>query len=428
MDEKRRSRRDFRQNIVITLLSLSAVLLFARTQLSDRDLSSYFSSFQDTAIPSGTAIVYEDTVLTAPVRAAVTGSYGRYGSVTLTTGTTSEEFSPLGTLLGQVLGSAQAYTVCTKADFLNALEHPSVYYDFLQPLPLSVLGGFVGAKGTDNISARHLVVTSLDGNQVLLYLWDHAGRFLCGVTALSPQELETIIGGYEQGNAMFAFDPEDRYADYAKSIHPLSLFLPEAQPQPSVLSAATAFSNLDQVLSALGFNPHTKYRWTEVSGTEVITDGDRTLRIRTDGTLSYQSGGSGALYVESATAVPTLWEAASDVSSLLSTLLPAESGAELYLREISRSGEETTLVFDYQYGGVPIRFSSGGHAAKVTLSGAGIDTISFTSRQYVAEDDTAPLLPLPQAMAIAAQNSGAELLIGYADYGEQSVRPQWLTE
>ena len=422
MDPKQRSRRDFWQNIAITLLSLSAVLLLTQPQLRSETLPA----LKDTSAASGST-QSADSAFTAPVRVAVSGSYGRYGSVTLTTATASEEFSPLGTLLGEVLGSAQMYTTCTKEDVLSALEDSSVYYDFLTPLPLSVLGGLVGMEGEDSILARYLVVTSQGGSRVLLYLWDGADRCLTCTTALSSAALETLIEGYEQGNAMFAFDAGEEYAAYAQGLHPLSLFLPETDLGLPVLSSVSALSASDSLLSALEFNPHTQTRWTEDGGTEVIVDGDRTLRIREDGGLTYRSGGSDALRI-SGEEFPSLWEAVTKTEALLRQLLSPESEAGLFLKSVSRSANTTTLTFDYHYNGVPVRLSSGAAAAKVTLSGGVVSSIAFTYREYHAAEEAALLLPLRQALAIAASAPGAELLIGYADLGEDTVSPQWLCE
>ena len=428
MNETRRIRRDFWQNITITLLSLSAVVLFARTQLYDRALPSYLQPFHESSTIASSVISSQDAILTAPVRVAVSGPYGRYGSVTLTTSTTAEEFSPLGTLLGEALSSAQMYTPCQEQDFFTALSSPSVYYDFLHPLPLSILAGMVNAQGEEALQVRHLVITSPGAAQVLLYLLDSTGKYLCCTTALTPQALEHIIGGFEQGNAMFAYDAHSRYEEDAQALYPLSLFLPDAPPVLPELTADPSISSADQILSSLEFNPHTNYRWTESSGTQVITDGDRMLRIRTDGTLRYQSGGSDTLSIESKNALPSLWEAANGVSSLLSGLLPPSAEAQLYLKEISRTGQETRLVFDYQYSGVPIRFSSGESAAEVILSDASVSSLRFTFRSYTASDSQASLLPLRQAMAIAAKKPEAELMIGYADHGQAQVLPQWLSE
>ena len=92
MEEKQRSRRDFIQNITITLLSLLAVVLFVRTQVYGRDLFA----LRTTTSAAGTVAAVESSSLSAPVRVAVSGSYGRYGSITLTTA--ADGFSPLGSL------------------------------------------------------------------------------------------------------------------------------------------------------------------------------------------------------------------------------------------------------------------------------------------------------------------------------------------
>lgn len=420
MEAKKRSRRDFIQNITITLLSLLAVVLFVRTQVYGRDLPA-FSSLSGTASTAGTVTATETSGLTAPVRVAVSGSYGRYGSITFTTA--SDGFSPLGSLLGEVLGTPLTCTETTQEELLTALQSPSVYYDFLQPLPLSVLAGFVGGMREDSISARHLVLSAPEGTGVTLYLWDHGERFLRCTTALSPTALEAVIGQYEQGSADFAFDTAERYG--ALDVEPLSLFV--TQTQLPVLSSTAASAASSRLLSTLGYNPHTQTRWIEASGTEVIVDGDRTLRIRSDGRVLYQSGGSTALQVTAAGEIPTLWEAASDVGTLLSKLLPEGSEGKLYLRSIKRSGSATTLTFDYQYNGIPILFSDGSAAAEVTLSGSAVANLSFTGRRYAAGDETALLLPLQQAMAVAAQEApGKELFIGYADYAAEQTAPQWL--
>lgn len=422
MEEKKRSRRDFIQNITITLLSLLAVVLFVRTQTYGRSLFALSSLGNPT--PASGAVVAESTDrFSAPVRVAVSGSYGRYGSITLTTA--SDSFVPLGNLLGEALRSLQSYAESSEAELLEALEHPSVYYDFLHALPLSVLAGFVDSSGDDTLSARRLVLAEPEGNGVMLYLQDDAGRCLRCITALSGQDLENVIGQYEQGSAVFAFDTVQTYGEYA--VQPLSLFLTE--PELPLLDSAARSAAPSQVLSALGFNPHTQTRWTETSGTEVIVDGDRTLRIRSDGTVDYQSGGSTALQVTAGGELLTPWEAASDVSTLLSALLPEGCEAQLYLRSISRSGASMTLNFDYQYSGIPIHFSDGSTAARVTLSGTAVSSITFTARQYTAEDEPALLLPLQQAMAVAAQKAPErELFIGYADYGTEQTAPQWLSE
>ena len=132
MDEQRRGRRNLAQNLLITLLTLTAAALFTQTQLYSMGVDRGASALGGAAQTAGAA---EPGELAAPVRVAVTGSYGRYGSAAMTTG--DREFAdPLGRCLAEALGSARDYAECTEAEFLAALEAPSIYYDFLSPLPL----------------------------------------------------------------------------------------------------------------------------------------------------------------------------------------------------------------------------------------------------------------------------------------------------
>ena len=429
MNGKKRKRRDFVQNVAIALLSVSAVFLFAQTQLYNLGVSAG-SSYLDFLSSPGTgmdsAASSQPVVLSAPVRVALTSPYGRYGSVTLSTADAA--FEPLDRLLGEVLGSARTYTACDSQAFLQALETTSVYYDFLEPLPLSILAGLVGdTVSEDGITARRLVVSSQEDG-VLLYLWDGGGTYLRCSTAISQENLENTMELYELGNAMFAFDLAETESG-ARDVDPYSLFS-ESEPSLPILTPDSSLPDTNSLLSALDFNPNTKNRWSESSGTEVIMEGERALRVYTDGSIYYNSGGDGALTLKSAEELPTLQEAAAGAAELLNALLSPSAGeSSLYLQSIQRSGDTAELVFGYQISGVPIRFSDGGSAARVTLSGSAVSTLELRFRRYIPTEETSLLLPLRQALAItAAGEPGAELSIGYADNGGGTVSAGWLAD
>lgn len=427
MEAKQRKRRDFWQNVTIALLSVSAVILFAQTQLYNLGVdigSSYFDRLTGTPVQTDSTSTGQLSDLAAPVRVAVTGTYGRYANVTLTTAD-KEVFSPLSTLLCGILGSAQTYTTCGSQEFLDALSGPSVYYDFLSPLPLSVIAGLVDAEWDVDLSARWLVVSGQE-DKVLLYLLDDAGRYLRCTTAVSTSDLDEAVSHYELGNDIFAFDMAQADSHY-QDIAPCSL-LPAELPALPCLSAGTPLSDTSWLLNALGFNPNTKNRYTESSGTEVIMEGERALYIRPDGSIYYQSGGEPFLTITAAEEVPTLREAAAGTGLLLNALLaPVSSDAGLYLESIRQNGSSTVLCFAYQVNGVPIRLSSG-FAAEVTLTGNSVSTLSLRFRQYTATNENSLLLPLRQAAAIAARQKGAELTIGYADNGGSTISANWLAD
>ncbi len=114
--------RDFIQNIAITLLAVSALFLFSRTQFFQLGAASVSNYWQRITAPASSAtddVILSDT-LSAPVRAAITGEYGRYASVTLTTG--EDRFIPIKTLLREVLGSARNRTIPHRPPFWRLWE------------------------------------------------------------------------------------------------------------------------------------------------------------------------------------------------------------------------------------------------------------------------------------------------------------------
>ena len=358
--------------------------------------------------------------LSAPVRAAVTGEYGRYGSISLTTD--SESFTPIKTLLREVLGSARSRTDSSAAAFRSALGKPSVYCDFLEPLPVSYLADLMGITAESELSVRTLAAAEQNG-QVVLLLWDGGSRYYQCVTAVQPSTLTEVLDHFELGVTAFALED---LSGYGQHLAPLSLF-PDPLPELPQLTVTESTVSTETLLSVLGFNPHTNSRYTDAGGAEVVVEGDRVIRISGSGTFSYTSGGETVLSVESAGGLPTPREAVSGVLELLDQLIP-EGDARLYLLEWQQSETETLLTFGYQSGGVPIRFADGSAAAEVTLSGNTISALSLRPRQYSAASAASPLLPLRQAMAIAGRTAGAELSIGYADTGVYPLSAVWLTD
>ena len=420
MGEQRQDRRNLVQNLLITLLALSAAVLFTQTQLYNLNLTT------SEAPPGPAQSAAPAAELAAPVRTAVTGDYGRCGGLTCTTG--DPVFAdPLGRRLLEALGSARDYAPCSRGDFLRALRGPSLYYDFLEPLPLSVLAGLLGGgedvSPREDLSACRLLIVPQEGGAVL-YLWDGGENCFRASTAVSADSLEQVISRYELGDASFAMDG----GGLERELDPCSL-LPAQPPElPSFTLGDPLAGGTDWLLSALGFNPRSRTRHTESSGTELIIDGDRTLRIRPDNTIHYQSGNEPILRVKAAGDLPTAREAALGAGSLLSSLLAPVSGElQPWLQSLRRSGDVTALRFGYQLKGVPVRFQDGGFAAEITLTGSAVTALSLRFRQYNAAEEPSLLLPLPQALAVAAASPGKELSIGYVERGGE-CRAYWLSD
>ena len=427
----RRRRRNLIQNIAIALLSVSAVLLFAQLQLYNlgpsvrkhqlyRRAGLYLERLTGEGSPSRLR------EFPAPVRVVLTDSYGRYGSLGFTTN--SDGFSALG--LREALGSVQHLAPSATDAFRGALSGPSIYFDFLNPLPLQVLAELTGADGTAlEGNARCLLLAAGADGSVHLYVWDGADTVLTGTvasTALSIDSLTEAVSQSGMGSVSFAFEVVEMEPLYGK-LFPLSI-LPTELP---LLSAASSISGTDWLLAAFGFNINTRERYAEADGTEVITEveADRSLHIRPSGEITYRSGTDATLEISAQEEVPTAAEAVLGASILLEQLTEDRSGeARLYLESVSQGGDTTQLLFGYQIDGVPIRFSDGGHAAEITLSGTSVTRLTLRFRQYSTAGETSLLLPLRQTLAIAAEHPGTELSVGYADGGGDSVSASWLAD
>ena len=209
----RRRRRNLIQNIAIALLSVSAVLLFAQLQLYNLGTSEdplYLERLTGEGSPSRLR------EFPAPVRVVLTDSYGRYASLGFTTN--SDGFSALG--LREALGSVQHLAPSTTDAFRGALSGPSIYFDFLNPLPLQVLAELTGAEGTAlEGNARCLLLAAGADGSVHLYVWDGADTVLTGTvasTALSIDSLTEAVSQSGMGSVSFAFEVVEMEPLYGK--------------------------------------------------------------------------------------------------------------------------------------------------------------------------------------------------------------------
>ena len=138
MEHQTRDRRDRLQNLLIVLLSVSAVLLFAQNQMANLNRTWSDGHFGSLLDPAPAPVSEVDTLadLAAPVRVSVAVADGRCGLLYATTADAS--LSQFSTLLGSALGSAGTWTECDDQAFRAALDH-GVYFDFLNELLLPIL-------------------------------------------------------------------------------------------------------------------------------------------------------------------------------------------------------------------------------------------------------------------------------------------------
>ncbi|MFR7893982.1 MAG: hypothetical protein ACLU38_07795 [Dysosmobacter sp.] len=217
--------RDFIQNITITFLALLSLFLFSRTQFFQLSAAAGSGTWQRLTAPVSDQIsdAPSSDTLSAPVRAAVTGEYGRYGSIS---SPRTARASPHQNTAAEVLGSARSRMDSSAAAFRSALGKPSVYCDFLESLPVSYLADLMGITAESELSVRALAAAEQNG-QVVLLLWDGGSRYYQCVTAVQPSTLTEVLDHFELGVTAFAFED---LSGYGQHLAPLSLF-PDPLPE-----------------------------------------------------------------------------------------------------------------------------------------------------------------------------------------------------
>lgn len=412
------------QNLAILLLSLSALFLISRLPLFH---TSWAAQVQSLLVPrpadgDQTQAGGPEEMFPA-VHVMVTSDieYGRYGQ--LHVDGADPLLDQLIPLFQEALGSATELGAAADKTLREALEEPGLYLDLTGQLPLEVAAAWLGEEVELERDVRSMALTCEEEDAVL-YLRSEAGEIFRYATALPASAVREVCAGLSPNGSTFAY--ETNYAPLA----PYTVLVAETEDAPAVQGDLPAAYSTYNLLTALDFNPHTVFRYTESSGAEVVEESPRTLRISPDGAVSFNSRGEAAapLYQVRASAgdKPEAREALRAAWGLAEALTEGAGASPLRLRAVEEREDGWTIFFRYQTQGLPVYFSDEGDALSVIITGGAITAFSYRCRAYTALEETAALLPPDMAQAIASLYPGAGLSIGYVDSGAGEMTAQWL--
>ena len=421
------------QNLTILGLSLSALAFLGQVasfELGlDGSLKSLTSLFNDTIIApsfSDTSHSVDLSTLSAPMNLVVTGEYGRYGGLLVSSDTTGVDQAL--SLLREALGSAYGGGQVSSDLFRELVAQRGICFDFLLPVPISVMSGRLQAEFDPGGSARYYLIADTGDATAALFLWDGGDTVQQYTTAVDLSALSQVVSSFESNDARFAFEAGEEYA----ALDPFTLVTSQ-RVHASTLHAATpaAAQSVDDLLSLLDFNPHTNSRYPLSNGTEVVVEYPRTLRVQTDGTVLYTGGTEPASTLYQITAEGT---SATQTEAVLAALQLSETllsyggidVSSLWFSGITAIDGGWLVTLDYQVGGIPVYFSGGENAISVEITGTTITAFHCRFRQYTIQESTYPLLPLTQAVAMASAYDGGFLTVGYVDQGSDQLQPTWL--
>ena len=413
------------KTLLIILLSCSAVYLTVRTQLPVA-LSSLLPSSTG---ESGGQTTQESRIQAAqPLRMAVTIRGGeetlRYG-VQYNQEAQDALFQQVYSLLVEALSSAGAPESVSQDAWRRALSTaPGVYFDWQDDLPFAVLNGWLSVDNEQlSGSLRRLVLTAEDGQAVIYYCNQSGSCYRAACSMVDVNRLSDAVSGVKDNGARFAFEKEEYSA-----LAPDTLLLGE-NITPKVYQASNPLEDesvQEQVRQQLDFSADSSVSYI-TSDEQVIRNGNDTLRLASDGTVTFTAADDGGSRYPVAGA-GVYWAVERCRQLATDTLGELCGQARVYLMSVEETGTESWQIqFGYLLDGVPVRLGEEGYAARFQVTGGRVSSFTLCFRNYTDSGTTSVVLPQLQAMAAMAAkgHEGEELLLLYLDGKGQQVSASW---
>ena len=413
---------------LIVLLAASALILGWQTELFN-DFLSVIPLFGNVAKlvkgasgpgssnPSG--VSFKEAA--RPLTIVITNEQGERFGVRYDTVLRNAVYERTVSILGETLGSASEPTEISETEWRTALSGSGVYFEYLMPVKLSILGGWFGVRLPDvvgDVSVRRVCVAFGEDRSSMYYQDFYSGQFFVAITASSAGKMQEL-DLYSPNGALFAFETDINTAETA----PYILIL-QGNDYPDIHadSAGSAETLLEITLDAMGRSNEISTSYNPVDGIlgrvgaqfNIRVDAFDRVRYRnTDSSLP--NGTSPALREEE------MIERARVI--VADTMGKIESGAEIFYESIEYGvGGTCSVYFGYYIAGGCIFLYEDGYAAKVTFSEGLVSEIELRFRAYSQSGEYTKLPP--ERLALAA--AGGEFTLCYYDVGGERLQPSWI--
>lgn len=328
-------------------------------------------------------------------------------------------YEHLGGLLGEALDTAAAPEEITAGQFYAGLRQPGFLFAYSGSIPVELLAAWLDASSAE---AGQFSSFALSIQNETVYFLAAGQTYQRCATKLSEQALTQALGSYLPDGSAFAFESSD---ETYHRLAPMTLLNLSAQPEVyEIVSSNPCDGEMTQRLAAsLGFNPFDDSSYLDNRGSTIYNEAECSLRITASGELSLTNHNlTDSRFLAPSTAPETLTEYA---KTLISELQKNTLGdARLYLTSYEQAADTVTILFDYIVDGVPVVFSNG-PAASVTFENGCLTQLNLRLRAYTRTQTPMTVLPVKQAVAIAA--FGSRLRIEYADLGGSSLMAGWVS-
>lgn len=428
MRNKRRSRAvEWGKDLLILLLACSALYLLSRTQFSGQ-IRDGVQGLLNRGSGSGEEISASRTQLELnhPIRLAVSHEGQRYG-VQYDREGVDETFSALSILFSEALSSADEPETVTETAWRAALSSTGIYLDFYDPIPVSVLYGWLAPEQEQPAmegSIRRMCLAARSSGEIWLYYINEAdgGFYACGTTLTQDLHLDEAVENWPPNGAQFAFEVESMAA-----LEPYTLLTDISDP--AVYAAAnpllTERTRVDALLDALQFPTHGA-TLDPLTGGRLVDQND-SLRLSSDGVVVFHT--MGGTETRFSVGERTLAAAVEYVQTLAQSTVGAWCGdARLCLADVEEFTDGWKITFQYSLNATPVTLAEGRAAAAFTVENGAVTDFTLVPRAYTRTEETSLILPAVQAAAAmeALDAQGKELVLAYQDAGADEVRAGWM--
>jgi hypothetical protein len=414
---------------LIVLLSVSALLLGWRTRLFG-DVSSTFPLFGSVAgLMRGTAGAGESGGVTIkeaarPLVIVITNEYGDRFGARYDSDERNAVYDRASSIVGEALGSASAPSQISQDEWRAALSRAGVYFEYVSPVRLSVLDGWLGAhmpdiaESAEDVFLRRIFVAFGEDRSRIYYQDIGSGLFYGADTASAAgkaQELEM----YSPNGAVFAFELGIAGSENA----PYTLIM-HGRYHPDIRAAipGSAVELLDITLAAFG---HSNEMYT------TLPEGDGALRrigtrfnimVSAQGSVTYRRVDAPELDRERRTLNES--EMIERARVIVADTIGGVSGsAEVFFDSLEYVADGSySVIFNYYIAGGGVFLFEDGYAARITFTSGVVMNAELNYRHLARTYEYTRLLP--ESLALAA--AGGEFMLYYSDTGAEIMQPSWV--
>lgn len=411
------------KTLLIILLLISAVFLGAETALFDDFFGSVGlfdgigSSGDGQGMSGPSAAIAAEAA--RPLSIVVTSEDGAHYGTRYTPEVRDSIYERTSAVFTELFGAETEPSPVTEDAWRAALSTQSVYYEYAQPVELSILAEWFGARlmwsiGGNSVS-RLCVVP--DETSSTLFFEDADGGSFHSVTASTIGAHASLSLSYEPNGVCFAF--ENAAADGL--VEPYMLLFPETAY--AVITAVNPFESgtaRSDILGVFGINPSLNSGYTGTDGATWYVDEAFMVSVADSGEIEYQLTNRNTTANTSATKAYAIEQARKLLSEVYSNVA---GSAELSLHSVEEEAGGGYLVsFSYYIGGGLVHVGDDGLAASVTVRNGIVTKMQMSVREYSFTGGYVSLLPELQAAAV----SGGGLTLCYYDYHTGEISPAWI--